>query len=229
MKKYKITLKKKSWDDVSINEYYEIQDILAGEGEWFDKEVEVLAILCDCTPDDIYNLTMAEVNDLTGKIGWISDFKYPQKWSIKKLNIAGQPYKVVLDLQEMSVSQYIDFQAFYSKNDLKQYIGNILAVFLIPKGKDYCDGYNASELATSFRDTVPITVACSLFFSFARRLRISIKATLIYYQIMLKKLQKMLRKEKTPNPQILEKMKEAQAEIRRMNQLFQTVRFSTDG
>lgn len=230
MKKDKITLKKRSWEDVSINEFYEIQDILASDSPDLDKEVQVLAVLCECTPDDIFDLPMNEVNELTGSIGWIKDFNFKKKWNIKKLTIAGQQYNVCFNLQDMTVSQYIDFQAFWSKDDLKTYIGNILAIFLIPRqAKGYCDGYNASELATSFRDTIPITVAHQLFFSFAVRLRHSIKAMLIYQKIMMKKIQKQLEKEKTPNPQLMEKLKQAKVEIRKITSLFQKVSSSTAG
>lgn len=206
-----IEIKKRSWDDISINDYYDIQDIIESKENEIDKQVKVLAILCDAQPEDIYDLSMTEIAKLNSKIGWINEFNYDKKFHSKKITVANNEYTVSVDLQAMSISQYIDFQTFWGKNNLRQYIGNILAVFLVPKGKKYCDGYNAAELAASFRDTISITLASSICFFFAKSLQISIVSTILYSEWLMKKLEK-----RKDNPLLMEKVKQAKEQARRL-------------
>lgn len=222
MKKDEITIKKKGWKDISINEYYALQDAIKETKEPLEQSVALLAVLCECTADEIYALPMSRINELTKSIGWVLDFKFDRRFNSKKLTVAGKRYDVCVNLQDMTVSQYIDFQTFYGKGDFKQYMGNILTCFLVPEGKGYCEGYDATALAEEFRDTISITLANAVCFFFVRRLVSSTRAMCVFLEIMMKKMKKKA------SPQIMEKIAEMEAELA-IRKKFLTQRSSSGG
>lgn len=212
MKNDKISIKKKSWDDISINEYYELVDAMEDANlQPLDKSVALLALLCECTVDDIYNLPVYQIDRLNAQIGWVRKFDFNKRFNSKRLTIAGKKYDVCVNLQEMSISQYMDFQNLWGRKDLRTYWGNILACFLVPSGKKYCEDYDVQALAQEFRDEVPITLANSVCFFFLKRLLSSIKTTLLFLKIMMKEMGK-----KTPNKEIEAEMERAKQEMARL-------------
>lgn len=207
----KIQLKKKSWDDISINDYYELVDAMEdAELQPLDKSVSLLAILCDCAPDDIYNLPVYEIDKMNSQIGWVRKFDFNKRFKSKHLTIAGKKYSVCVNLQEMTISQYMDFQTLWAKNDLRTYWGNILCCFIVPEGKKYCEDYDVQALADEFRNEVPITLANSVCFFFLKRLLTSIKSTLLFLTIMMKKMGK------TENKELKEQMEAAKKTLYRL-------------
>lgn len=207
----KITIHKKSWDDISINDYYELVDAMEdAELQPLDKSVALLAVLCDCTPDDIYNLPVYEIDKMNSQIGWVRKFDFNKRFKSKRLTIAGKKYSVCVNLQEMTISQYMDFQTLWAKNDLRTYWGNILCCFIVPEGKKYCEDYDVQALADEFRDEVPITLANSVCFFFLKRLLTSIKSTLLFLTIMMKKMGR------TENKELKEQMEAAKKTLYRL-------------
>lgn len=212
MKQDKITIKKKSWDDVSINEYYELSDAMEdADLQPLDKSVALLALICESSTDDIYNLPVYEIDKMNSQIGWVRKFDFNKRFNSKHLTIAGKRYDVCVNLSEMTVSQYMDFQMLWGKQDMRTYWGNILCCFLVPSGKKYCEGYDVQALADEFREEVPITLANSVCFFFLKRLLRSIRTTLLFLQIMMKKMGKT-----KPNKEMQEQMEAAKKEMVRL-------------
>lgn len=51
-----IQVKKKRWEDITINDYKEIVNITQKELDSdLEKSISILAILCECTEDDLYS------------------------------------------------------------------------------------------------------------------------------------------------------------------------------
>lgn len=195
-----IKIVKNGWDSISINDYYSIMDILNDEAlDSVTKDVNILSILCERTPEEIYNLSVDDVGKLMNKIEWIKNFKWNKKWKAKHIKIAGRRFTCCVDTQEMTISQFIDFQTFFGKNDLRTYYGNILACFLVPEGKRYCEDYDGAEVAEFLRDNVSIVLANEIVGFFFRNLILSYKAMVIYLTWLTKRMRK--RKHNTPEIQ----------------------------
>lgn len=194
-------IKIKSWNDISINKYYDIVAIMNDKDkDEFAKYMSLLAILCDVDESDVYNLDLIQAQGLFKQISWINDFSFLNHkggiGAIKTVILDGTKYNVCVDLQKFTVAQYIDFQTFWHKKDLEKYYGNILAVFLIPDGHKYGEGYDVAELAESIRDKVSIVTANQVCFFFLKSLQISIEALAIYLAWMKRKMKKAENKEK---------------------------------
>jgi hypothetical protein len=212
--KDKIIIKKKSWKDISINDYYEITDVLEDNSlDAITKNIYLLSILTEIDAETLFNLSLDEVDVLMKQIGWITDFKWDKKWKANRVSINGKQYDVCVDLSKMTISQYIDFQNFWSKQDLREHYGNILACFFVPKGKKYCEGYDVKALAEEFRNTVSIELANAVCFFFLKRLLYSIKATQVY-------LTWQMRKMKRKHPEMTEKIAEMEKELARVRSSF---------
>lgn len=213
MVKDKIIIKKKSWNDISINDYYEIMDFLESDLDAVSKDVGLLSVLCETDTDAIYSLSLDEVEALMKQIDWVKRFDFNRKWKANRVRIGDSVYDVCVDLSNMTVSQYIDFQNFWSKQDLREYYGNILACFFVPKGKKYCEGYDVKALAEEFRNTVSIELANAVCFFFLKRLLYSIKATQVYLTWQMKKMKKK-------HPEMTEKIAQMEKELARVRSSF---------
>ena len=214
MKQDKITVKKKSWKDVSINDYYEITDVLEDDTlDAISKDVYLLSILTDTDAETIFNLSLDEVGTLMKQIDWITDFKWDKKWKANRVSINGKQYDVCVDLTNMTISQYIDFQNFWGKKNLREYYGNILACFFVPKGMKYCEGYDVKALAEELRDKVSIELANAVCFFFLRNLLLSIRTTRVYLTWQMKKMKKK-------HPEMTEKIQEMEKELARVRSSF---------
>lgn len=195
-----IDLKIHSWQEVSINTYYDIVDILEdNEIEEYEKNIKILSIICGVDEQKIWDLPILDVKALISKCGWVNNFSFNKNMKFNKIKLNNEKYIVDADLQHFTTAQYIDFQTLWAKKDLKKYYGNILACFIIPRGKTYGNDYDISELAAEIRNTISIVTANEILFFFLKGLVSSIRAIKIYLDFMMKKAMK---KQKDP-----EKMK----------------------
>lgn len=187
----RMNLKYKDWDNISINTYYKIVDIAEDDALCeAEKDIATIAVLCDVDEEDVYDLTIPEAQRLKSQILFLNDFSFNEEIKYKTLKLNGNEYIIDADLSKMNMSQYIDFQTYWQRNDLRTYYGNILACFIIPKGKKYNTGYDVVKLAEELRDTISIKVANEVCFFFIKELLYSIKGTQIYLEWMMKKMKK---------------------------------------
>ena len=67
-----IEVKKKRWEDITINDYKEIVNITQKELDSdLEKSISILAILCECTEDDLYSLNASKLYKLLSEIEWV--------------------------------------------------------------------------------------------------------------------------------------------------------------
>lgn len=205
-------LKYKGWSQISIKKYYELEEISQdsnSEGE--EKDMEIIACLCECSPEDISRLPYAEYMALKQELKFLGNFRFDTEKDLKELEIGKKKYKVVRDFSKLTTGQYIDFQTFYGENDLKKNYGLILATFVIPKdAPGYNQGYDVVEEAKYIYENLDICRANQLMFFFRKRWHNSMIVTMNYLKYLAqrklkkKNLSEMERKAWT---EILEKTK----------------------
>ena len=163
-------LKYKNWKEISVNTFKKLQANINNAEEDGDnmlnnlnKEIAMLAVLCDVDEDAIANLTQNEFGKLLTQTNFLADM--PKVKVTDKYKINGADYQVFLSLKQMTVSQYIDFQTFYA--DTEKYFCELLACFLIPKGKKYGEGYDIDVVVKDIGNHLSIVDANSILFFFA--------------------------------------------------------------
>lgn len=202
----------KSWKDINVNTFIRLQL------EWqnfettgdkvmddLNRSIILLSILCDTTEDEITNLSKSEFTTLLHQTVFINDM--PKVKIQDKYVINGKKYKVFLTLQDMSISQYIDFQTFYKEQD--KYFKELIACFLIPDGKKYGE-YNINEVIDDIGNHMTIVDAYSILFFFVLLYQSLTKAILNY---SIKDMKKMMKKEKNKEQKM--KMEKSIAEMKK--------------
>lgn len=179
-------IKIKSWDECPINTYYQIADLFDEPIPEVERNVALLAILCDCSEDEIWALPLPEVSALISQVNWIGHFDFNQKKEIKKINIGQFKCKVQNDLFNFSVAQYIDFQTYWKSRDRK--LAEVISVFTVPEGCKYNSGYDLLELQKAIGNNISITTANSLCFFFLRSLVNLTRGLQIYLELETAKM-----------------------------------------
>ena len=130
-------LKYKNWNDITIGVYNKLNKLLKFEPtddvvmDELNLTIQILSVLCDVDEDVIGDLTRSEFAELAAQCAFLQELP---KVKIKdKYTINGKEYTVQFNVQDMTMAQYIDYQTFIKEQD--KYMSNILACFLIPKGK----------------------------------------------------------------------------------------------
>ena len=203
-----IELKYKSWNDININTFNKLKDIRIKSNdsiEVLDSNITLLSILCDVDEDTIASLTTSEFSTLLSQTTFLSTL--PKVKIQDTYIINGNKYEVFLTLKDMSVAQYIDFQTFYKDQD--KYYKELLACFLIPKGKKYGEGYDIQKVIDDIGNHLSIVDGNSILFFFVLLYQSLTKAMLTYSIRQMKKARKKMNKEEQ------EKMDLAIAETKR--------------
>lgn len=120
-----------TWKDVDLKKFYQIRDILSTDDDY------MVLNLIDC----IYGVNAEElpVNELTK---YSIDFvRQPiEEVLVNEITINGNKYDIDTKLNEVTASQFIDFNNYMSGNEYKY--EDVLSVFVIPDGHKYNDGYD---------------------------------------------------------------------------------------
>lgn len=179
----------KSWRDVSINEFYEIKDISEDETlTEYDKTVSLTAYVNQMDEQDVWNLPITKFKQLQKEREWMQEFKFDTKKSFKKITINNNKYTVDVNLQHFNVAQYIDFQTYWPMRDnMRDVIGNILAIFIIPKGHSYNEGYDIAEVIDDIKSSIDIMTANEILFFFLSSYQTLMKVSVSYLKWMTKR------------------------------------------
>ncbi|MBQ5632528.1 MAG: hypothetical protein IIU99_05430 [Treponema sp.] len=194
---------KKSWKDVTIDEYFDLCERLSDDTLTdYEKIIIKIAFITGKNEDEIWNLTWTEFRELQVEALWMDEFQLKENVKFKSIEINGEKYSIDTNLQNFTVAQYIDFQTFFPKRKENQrIIGNILACFIIPQGKKYAEDYDIKELVDNINSNLDIMTANEILFFFLKQYLISIRATANYFNWVLKRMKK-----KSKNKEEVEKL-----------------------
>lgn len=177
-------IKYKSFRDISISKFYELQDILQSDLTDDDKNIRLVSFFCDIPEDDVLEMNTTKFNECLVDIKQIfleqQDVKY--KKPPKNIIICGEHYNIYSDVSKITVGQYLDFQN-YSKE--KNNFGKILSIFLIPSGKTYANGYDISKTVLDFEEHLDIITTKEICDFFILRLANLTNHTLVFFKLVM--------------------------------------------
>lgn len=172
-----------------------IEDMQAVQAEW-------LAIYADTDVDSIMNYPVTKYHKLLERFyaDYFTDFSHAEP-AIKDKYTAGDMVLVpMLDFTQITVAQMMDFSVL--SVDPIENIEKLLAIFLIPKGKKYNDGYDLLEvqkaiLKMSFNELSPLLAFFLKWFQGCRNhIQISCLEEVRKQTKLIQKIQKKQRKQK---------------------------------
>lgn len=170
-------IKKTRWRDVTINEYNRINEIISSDISDAEKDVALLAIMCDVSEDEIWELGIDEVRSLRAQMMFIEKMPATDNVGIqwKRITVGDFECEVVQDLSKMTYAQFVDFQQYIA--DEKNNKAQILSVFLIPKGHKYGDGYDMVRLQQQIGDEISIDIYRQVWFFFLKKYQALLSST----------------------------------------------------
>ena len=186
------------WENISIDKYYEIKDILDDEeDDDITKNVKMVAVITDKDEDEVWSMDMAEAGEYISRLQFLNKFELPDNTNMK-FNLPGYQLKVM-----KSVAQYVDFQNFV-KLPLREGMEKILSIFLIPEGCKYNEGYDIIDLQKVIRENISFRVAEGLLSFFIEKYGELLIHSLVYCRRQI---------QKTKDKEMMEKFKKTEKEI----------------
>ena len=193
---------------ITIEKHKKIQRVLT-DGNTEDMQeiqAELLAIYADTDVDTIMNYPLTKYHKLLEKFysDYYSDFSKAEP-AIKDKYTAGNMVLVpMLDFTQITVAQMMDFSVL--STDPIENIEKLLAIFLIPKGKKYNDGYDLMEvqkaiLKMDFNEVSPLLAFFLRWFTGCRNhIQISCLEEVRKQMKKIKKIQRIQKRKQKKNP-----------------------------
>ena len=157
---------KDKWSDITIAEYERIVDIIKGTDDEIERLTGVISVLGGVDENEIADMPIAEIARIGQKLDFLNSFTFNKNATYKTLVIDGET--LVLPVKDMSVAQYVDFQATWSAESKD--LARIISICYVPKGKTYNKDYDIEELIEKIRNNVSIDKANSIGFFLLKRL-----------------------------------------------------------
>ena len=157
---------KDKWSDITIAEYERIVDIINRTDDEIERLTGVISVLSGVDENEIEDMPIAEIARIGQKLDFLNSFDFNKNTTYKSLVIDGET--LVLAVKDMSVAQYVDFQATWSAETKD--LARIISICYVPKGKKYNQDYDIEELIKKIRNNVSIDKANSIGFFLLKKL-----------------------------------------------------------
>ena len=191
------------WENITIEKYYKIKDILDDEvDDDITKNVKLVAVMLNKDEQEVWDMDMAEAGNYISKLQFLNKFELPKHPNMK-IKLPSYDLVVIKDLTKINVAQYVDFQNFV-KMPMRESMEKILSIFLIPEGCSYNTGYDILDLQKEIRENMSFRVAEGLLSFFIEKCGRSLIHSLVYCR-------KQVRKSK--DPEMIEKLEKTEKEI----------------
>lgn len=179
-----------TWKDVKFKQYLELTEIQQREDTDYNKLLDITAVLNNI---DVDKITITNFKEYAENIKFISE-DIPLNEILNEYD----NYTLQKELSSMSMKQYIDFNNYAKTND---YVG-VLSVFLIPKGKQYNEGYDIEEV----REYI-LTMSCVDVISMYAFFLLQSQMYMEHFQeFLIQQQQKILTKKKKERRQKMNKI-----------------------
>lgn len=198
--KKKDSFKQADWNDITLEKYYKIVELLQVQDEY--TVLNIIDLVYGVNGEDI---PITELKKY--KIDFISK-QIPHKDKVpSKLTINGHKYSIDTELTKVSATQYVDFCNYTQGKDIKY--EDALSVFIIPSEHAYNDGYDMSIVKKDIMELSMVDIATISQFFF---LQFKLFASL--FQLYLSSQLKEMEEKATPEvKEKIEKILEELAEV----------------
>lgn len=205
-----------SYKEMTINKYQEIRQIIDEDGGELNMQARIIGALTGMSLDDVLNLSLTKYNEYVQKTAFLLSKPKLDGRIPNRLNINGMECEITKNVNKLTAAQYIDYQTLTAMKDQEKYLANILACFIVPKGKKYGDGYETDDIVAWIGENLSIVDGLNICFFFRKKYVNSIRFTVTYLELTMKR---MSRKEKDPKIQAM--MKELNEKLTEYRKLLQ--------
>lgn len=175
-----------NWKDITLEQAEAIEEALKIADD-LEKTIELISIVYG---EDTLNLPATDIPKYAKELEFLKN-PVPHIPLKKNYLINGKEYELKADVTKITSAQFIDYNSFLKEKK----INKILAVFFIPKGHNYNEGYEIEEVFTDMLQLPMPDVQAATFF-FKRQLLAFMTLFQIYSIKAIKKNKNLTKKEK---------------------------------
>ena len=161
-----------------IGKYLDIVNLCDTEMDDVDRKVKIVAILTGLTDDEVLNLPITEFTECCAKAKFL-DKQCPENLIpgvSRSYPIGGFVLLPVTDIRKITTAQYIDFKTF--EKDKEHKFVEMLSCFLVPRGKEYNEGYDILDVHNAIREEMSVAEVLALLAFFFKSWEKLIRSTL---------------------------------------------------
>lgn len=163
-----------TWNEITLKQYLEIQNIYSKQLTDLERAALLLKVVLG---KDIEEIPIAEIEPYIAEVTALLNSEMPKGSIKKKYTINNNTYILSPAIEDMTTSQFWDFTE-YSKDASN--IANVLACFLIPKGKKY--GEDREIVLADMEQLSIVDVNCIAFFLLSKLKEL--QKTILVYSIV---------------------------------------------
>lgn len=190
-----------SWEEMTISQFIEIQQILFADISDTYKSVNLVSVLTGISVDELEDYNVNLYSRLNNQLNFLHN-QVPTVNHKDVYEVNGTKYILKADLTNISTAQYVDYQSYLQENNPVK----LASVWLIPEGYQYNDGYDMNKVWNDISQMKLIDIkAISFFFK---------KQLAAFILIMKGSSKKRMKKEK-----------KSKAEIRQMETLYNNMAY----
>ena len=151
-----------NYTNLPLGLYLDIDAVLQSDAEDIDKQVRIIALLDGTTPEAVLALPLKEYSAKAAATEFLRHDCPPI--SAPSRVISGDLVLIpTKDFTNITTAQYVDFQTFSKGGTAK--LPELIAVLLVPEGRNYNDGYDVAQVVRVVRDLpLPVALGLSAFF-----------------------------------------------------------------
>lgn len=177
-------LKKYSWSQITIAKYRRLLSLPKDD----DYAFNLVAVFEGCELKEIMNNPIAETLECTAALNAFIQ-KTPRSLPIKsKYELNGKVYCISRNPADVSTAQYFDF--INTPKQLPDNLSQILAIFMVPEGKEYNTGYDIESAIYDIENYMNVEEALGVCDFFTTLFRVYSRKIMRQTKRLLKKAAK---------------------------------------
>ena len=171
---------KRDWTNITLKDWYNIQDILSVQDDY--TTFNLLDYLYNINSSD---MSLSEVSKYSNSLSFLNDAANFENFVCEdEYTINGTTYVGFVDITNISVAQFIDYQNYIKEQPVK--FEKVMSIFIIPKGHTYNDGYDMKSVQNDLLE-LPFRVCQKVAFFLVKQLQTFVQITLYYLTAELEK------------------------------------------
>lgn len=183
---------KKSWNDVTIDEFIQIEESYKDTD--MSDEDRTLNLIYLLTDQDPLQMPFSEFKKALSALQFIKG-EVPSNPLKKRYELNGTKYRLMQALDKITTAQYIDYTTYLRNMEEDVDYVNVLSVFMLPEDSvKYNDGYDLENVKKDIRYHMSIADAKGIFAFFFAYYRNFISISLQFLQKRLKRMKRKMQK-----------------------------------
>lgn len=171
---------KRDWTNITLKDWYNIQDILSVQDDY--TTFNLLDYLYNINSSD---MSLSEVSKYSNSLSFLNDAANFENFVCEdEYTINGTTYVGFVDITNISVAQFIDYQNYIKEQPVK--FEKVMSIFIVPKGHTYNDGYDMKSVQNDLLE-LPFRVCQKVAFFLVKQLQTFVQITLYYLTAELEK------------------------------------------